>query len=299
MNKKVATIISLMLFVLLPSTSFALVQDTSNVGFIPANIWYSDTPNTQGEKVRIYTVVFNPYQKELKGNVSFYDGEMLLGKKDFVVPTIGTKEVYVEWTVTLGTHKIFARINNLKYLVSKGAYEDITVKEDTSETSAYTVYKPILPSVSDIKDKVEVAKDTVKVPVNNLQQKILESTPDYVSKPIVSTSNFFENWRNAQISVIESKKADVVAELNLITKENTEAEVSSDTTNKSLTQEDATSPQKIGKDFKSSLLTPLKYVELFFITLLSYIIGYKLIFYATLVVIFALFVRLLWGKIFK
>jgi len=301
MNKKII-FLSLILSILFTSQNVsAATIDNSNVGFVPSNIWYSNDPDTEGEKVRIYTVVFNPYQKEFSGEVSFYDGEILLGKKTFTISSIGTKDVYIDWTVSLGTHKIFAKITNAKYLISKGVYEQVNAEESTSDTSSYTVYKKILPNISDVKDNVTKTVNDIKNPVNNLEQKILESTPDYVSKPIINSSNFLENWRGSQIEIIDTKKDAVKSEIDILQQENSKVEVlkeESDTNTDNNTDNKNTT-KSIGEEFKSSTTTPFKYVELFFLTILSFIIGNKIIFYATLVLIFALFIKILWRKIFK
>ncbi|MDQ3075652.1 MAG: hypothetical protein M3Q34_00800 [bacterium] len=298
MNKKILAIFILLIFTLLPYQSYAATEDTSNVGFIPANIWYSDTPDTEGEDVRIYTVVFNPYQKELSGTVSFYDNEVLLGKKDFAVPGVGIKDVYVEWTVTLGAHKIFAKINDTKYLVSKGVYEPVTLKENTSETSSYTVYKKILPKIEDIKQDVNKAVDDIRTPVNNFQQKILESTPDYVSKPIITSTNFLENWRGVQNDAVELRKTSIVAELEALKKESSKEEFLKEE-GEVEEAEVVTETKGIGEKFKESSSQPFKYVELFFFTLISFIVGNKFVFYCVLIIIVATFIRLLWRMIFK
>lgn len=271
----------------------------SNAGFVPANIWYSQDSFGEGDKIKIYTVIFNPDKRELSGVVSFYDDTVLLGKKDFVIPTVGIKDVYIDWTVNLGPHKIFAKITDTKYLVSKGAYEPVVAKENTSEISSYTTYKKIIPDISDIKDKVEQVRENVKVPINSLQEKVLASTPNFVAKPIISSVNFLENWREGQNSVIETKKEKLKSEIEIVKKENDQAEVLKEENDIPSDTEENDKPKSIGKDFRSSTSTPFKYVELFFLKILSFITNTKVVFYGTLVIILAIFIRILWRKIFK
>lgn len=301
MSDKLKVFLILLVVVFIPILSFA-ETNTSNVGFLPSNIWYSDEPDTEGEKIRIYTVVFNPYQKEFSGKVLFYDNDVLLGKKDFTVPSIGTKEVYIDWTVNLGTHKIFAKIADTKYLVSKGTYEPVNLKEDTSDISSYTVYKKVLPKLSDIKENINTAVDESSNAVEKIEGKILSNTPEYVSKPIISTSNFLEEWRTTQAEVVLAKKISTASQIDAIEKSNSEAtflkEEPTTTANTENLPKEETGKKKLGQEFKTSTFTPFKYIELFFLTLLSYIVGIKIIFYGTLVIILALFIRLIWKRFF-
>ena len=58
-----------------------ILAQSSNTGFVPGNIWYSKDPFEEGDKVKIYTFIFNPDSRELSGTVIFFDKTVLLGKK--------------------------------------------------------------------------------------------------------------------------------------------------------------------------------------------------------------------------
>ena len=70
--------------------------EIANVGFIPDNIWYSKDPFFEGDKIKIYTLIFNPDGRELSGTVSFFDKTILLGKKDFRVSGNGVKDISID-----------------------------------------------------------------------------------------------------------------------------------------------------------------------------------------------------------
>src|ERR1035437_2096929 len=102
MFKKYILILSFLILILFPL--YKISAQTSNVGFIPANIWYSKDPFEEGDKIKIYTLVFNPDSRELSGTVLFFDDTVFLGKQDFVVPAKGVKTISIDWTVIAGDH---------------------------------------------------------------------------------------------------------------------------------------------------------------------------------------------------
>ena len=94
MNLKKAGIVLFLIFSLLPIQK--IFAQSSNTGFVQANIWYSKDPFEEGDKVKIYTFIFNPDTRELSGTVIFFDNTVMLGKKDFIVSLI-LKETNEIW----------------------------------------------------------------------------------------------------------------------------------------------------------------------------------------------------------
>src|SRR5438552_250675 len=105
--------ILVLLFFLMPVGALA----QSNAGFIPSNIWYSKDPFEEGDKIKIYTLIFNPDSRQLSGTVSFFDQDNLLGKKTFTVTAKGVKDIAIDWMATVGSHKIYAKIESAQFLV--------------------------------------------------------------------------------------------------------------------------------------------------------------------------------------
>jgi hypothetical protein len=279
-----------------PSAIFAETED-GQAGFIPSNIWYSNPPDTVGEKIKIYTVIFNPYPSELSGSVSFYDGEVLLGKKTFSISTTGTKDISVDWVVTLGTHKIFAKIEHAKYLKSKGVYEQVAIKENTSETSSYTVYKKILPDVEDVKQNLQSTVESIKTPVSNIGEKIADHTPAYIAEPVATSTNVLENWRKGESDLLDMKKEEVIAEINAAEQPSITPTFLKEAEDSSSAEDAPTKPKE--KTSLSSISTPFAYAKLFFFTLLSYVFTYTIVFYGVLLFLVFIILRFIYRKILR
>ncbi len=82
-----------------------------NAGFVQGNIWYSKTPFFAGDKIRIYTIIFNGSTEDLTGSVEFLDNGVPIGKSSFAISGGGrVRDVWVDWTAKDGKHTITARI---------------------------------------------------------------------------------------------------------------------------------------------------------------------------------------------
>ena len=262
---------SVILFVILFLLPILKTQaQSSNAGFVPGNIWYSKDPFEEGDKINIYTLVFNPDQRELLGTVTFFDNTTFLGKKDFSIAAKGVKDIFISWTVTTGDHIIFAKIENARFLVSKDTYEDVYLAQNETEKSTRTVSKKII--VSNIDSKVTTDNSP------NLIQKITDTaqniTPDYISAPVNNTVGVLDKLRDNTGKMAEANKTLVNNEIKKI---------------------DAT---KNTKTTNNAFLKPFKYVEFFFLTLISFIFNNKIVFYGILILIIFLILRYIWRKIF-
>ncbi len=82
-----------------------------NAGFVQGNIWYSKTPFFAGDRIRIYTIIFNGSTEDLVGSVEFLDNGTPIGKSLFSILDGGrVRDVWVDWTAKDGKHTITARI---------------------------------------------------------------------------------------------------------------------------------------------------------------------------------------------
>ncbi len=259
---------------------------SSNVGFVSGNIWYSKDPFEEGDKIKIYTLIFNPDKRELSGTVVFFDKTVFLGKKDFIVPAGGVRDIFVNWTVTVGDHKIFGNIQESKFLVSKGVYEDVYLSSSETEKSERTVSKKIIPeipkpsSTADIGD-IENKDGGVSGTIQSIQETIKEGTPDFIAKPILATVNAVDGFRTNIGTLSNNKRDEVKVEIEAFSDNKNNTKILSDS-----------------KINSNKLLKPFKYVELFFFGLSSFIFNNKFIFYGILVVILFFMVRFIWRKIF-
>jgi hypothetical protein len=241
------------------------LAQSSNAGFVPGNIWYSIDPFEEGDKVKIYTVLFNPDPREFSGTVIFFDKATFLGKKDFAIAGRGVKDISIDWVATLGDHTIFAKIENAKFLISPNKYENVYLSGNQTEESKRTVNKKI---------STKTNTDSV-ITIPSISKVISDGTPDIISKPIIATTDSIENLRE---------------NIGLSSKQNIEK----------TKQEIHPVPDKSGKKITepSNLVKPFKYIKLFSLYLISFIFNNKIIFYGIFVLIVFLFLRFLWRKIF-
>ena len=268
--KKIGTILFL-IFSLLPIQKI-FAQD-SNTGFVSGNIWYSQDPFEEEDKIKIYTFIFNPDSRELSGTVIFFDKTVLLGKKEFTLPAKTANDISIDWTVTVGDHTIFAKIENAKFLVSKGKYEEVYLAENETEKNSRTVSKKIIS-----KENPEVNSETnTGTTVSDIKKIIEEKTPNFIAEPIVSTVSTLEEFRINTNIASDNKKEEIKSEIKILDAKKTTSKENTKT---------------------NPLLKPLKYVEVFLLTIFSLILNNKILFYGFLIVIVFFILRFIWKKIF-
>ena len=272
MTFKKIGIILFLIFSLLPIQKI-FAQD-SNIGFVSGNIWYSQDPFEEGDKIKIYTFIFNPDNRELFGTVIFFDKTILLGKKDFTIPAKTANDISIDWTVTVGDHIIFAKIENAKFLVSKGKYEEVYLAENETEKSSRTVSKKITSKSENSNINSETTAGTT---VSDIKKIIEEKTPTFIAEPIVSTVSTLEEFRINTNIASDNKKEEIKNEIKAL---------------------DA--PQNASKENVKAnpLLKPFKYVEVFLLSVFSFILNNTILFYGLLVIIIFFILRFIWKKIF-
>lgn len=116
-----------------------------NAGFIQGNIWYSQDSFSEGDKVRIYSAIFNNSGSDLMGAVEFYDKETKIGSSNFSAINGRLVEVWTDWTATAGAHEIFAKIVNAKISKVGGGFEDVELPSLTTAKSAKSALPKPLP----------------------------------------------------------------------------------------------------------------------------------------------------------
>lgn len=130
-----ANIVLYIIFFILGSASFVEAADApvKNAGFVPANIWYSKDPFFDGEKIRIYTIIFNGSSYDLEGTVEFLDSGILIGKTTFSLSGGSrVRDVWIDWKATAGKHTVTARIINTTGSIAGGKKAPIII--DNAET---------------------------------------------------------------------------------------------------------------------------------------------------------------------
>lgn len=111
----------LLLFLAGTFSVHAVEAPIKNAGFVPANIWYSKEPFFEGDKIRIYTVIFNGSTEDIVGAVEFLDNGALISATDFSLASGGrVRDVWVDWVAESGKHVITARITEVSVIKEGG-----------------------------------------------------------------------------------------------------------------------------------------------------------------------------------
>ncbi len=273
MSLKKFGIILFLIFSLLPVQK--IFAQNANTGFVPANIWYSKDPFEEGDKIKIYTLIFNPDTRQLSGTVNFFDNTVLLGKKDFTVAANATNAVSVSWTVTAGDHSIFGEIENAKFLVSAGNYQAVSLTENQTQKSSRTVSKKIVPGTTDANSVSQIGNNISSL-VSDVKS-IAEKTPSSITEPITSAVNTLEEFRTNTNIASDNKQGEIKNEIKALDNAKTPAN-------------STTAP--------SSLLKPFKYVELFFFSVASFILNNKVLFYGIIILAVFFILRFIWNIVF-
>mgnify|MGYP001567629559 CR=1 FL=1 len=273
--------IGIILFLILFLTPFYLTfAQTSNAGFIPGNIWYSKDPFEEGDKIKIYTLIYNPDSRQLSGTVFFFDKTIFLGSKSFTVAGKGIQDVSIDWTATIGDHTIFGQIQDAKFLTANNIYQNASLSETKTSESKRSVSKKI--TLNTIGENISDSNT-----VSNIQNFVKENTPEVVSKTIDTTVSSVEEFREKIGTFSENKKEEVKKEIKII-------EDSKITQNSDATKKDT----EINPINQNTFLKPFKYAELFALTVFSAVFNNKYIFYGLIVLIIFFVIRYIIRKIF-
>lgn len=165
-------------------------ESLSNVGIIKSGIWYSKDPFFTGDKVRIYTLVFNGSSYDLLGDVVFDDNGKVICTTGFTATSGRTQEVWCDWTAVSGAHKISAKITNSKLAPIGGVPYAITLENNVSGISERNVTTaPKLPEqlkekTSDsllLKDDASTTDNVITKNLDVVKDTVLRILPNNIS----------------------------------------------------------------------------------------------------------------------
>ncbi|HAQ02743.1 TPA: hypothetical protein DEP30_03150 [Candidatus Nomurabacteria bacterium] len=255
----------------------------TTTGFIPGQIWYSKDSFIEGDTVSIHTAIWNNGPSSLSAKVEFYDKNVILGSRDIVVPANSLKDVSVSWKVTSGDHSISARIASSS-ITTSGKKENITISNSTTETD-----KRFIPVVlNTVSGKPATSGDIVKSQLDKATSSLDSIVPESISTPVSDNVGAFDSFRADTLAKITETKLEAknkIAELNSVdTKAPSKVNGKVVSTPKSVGVVDATEK-------------PITYLKLIFLSILSFIFGSKLVFYAIIVFLIFLLVRFIYRKI--
>lgn len=266
--KKYFFILMISFSILLTSTAFAEV----NNGFILDQIWYSDNSPKEGDLINIYTAVWNGNDSSLSVKVEFYDKNVILGTREFVVPAQKLQETSVSWKVTSGDHSISAKIISSTLNTSNGKKESIIFDDNTTK-----IDKKFIPVVvKKEEDRVSTSNDLVKDELEKVGGKIEEILPPSVNEKVSVGMNFIETFREGTLSeIIESTNE---TENKISQLKNPQIGAYSDGT-------------------ESATERPIAQVKLFFLKILKVIFSNKFIFYGLIILFIFYILRGIYRKI--
>ncbi len=287
----------LFFLIFLPLSAIAqITQNGFEVGIIPGNIWYSPTKFFAGDKIKIYTAIFNNSGLDISGTVIFSDNSQEIGKKDFFLSADEKiKAIFVEWTAQAGNRNISVRLTNLNKIID-GEKKYIQLEDQQIAKANITIdYDNDQDGVGDLIDedddndgiKDDVEKDNNLDPQKNegevlkeeFLSKILNNNIVSTSSPLIKQTLLLANKVN---SYAEKQKI----KLEKIRKEKFYPKPVS-TTKTSLHSASSTESKILKKRF---LLGPTidKYLNKLYYFILSFtifVLSHKLVLYFLLVII--------------
>ena len=123
-RKRIIAPFLFILFILLPGLSLA---KEIQAGFPPQSIWVSKTTAVAGERIEIFTAVYNGNSAKLEGTVTFTVDDTRVGTRDFELAAGASGIVSIEWKAGAGEHKIAAAIENASATLSQQETAAVTV----------------------------------------------------------------------------------------------------------------------------------------------------------------------------
>ena len=262
--------------------SAAETKTPKNLGFIPSNIiWYSKDPFFAGDKIRIYSAIFNNSEYDISGTVEFYDNGNLIGKLDFALAGGGgMRDVWIDWIAAKGNHKISAKIVDGKISTIGGGNETFALENSQAGESERFVEEIPAPVVQ----QPVVQKD------ENSQNGILKSVSPKLIAVAESVIQNINAFADRQKEKLETKKEEIKKEIAAINSgevKNPEAggEIVKETEGNASSDEAI----KTGK--------PLKYVFLASLSAANFVLEHKILFYLVLFGILYLILKFLFKRL--
>lgn len=109
---------------------FAFASAISNAGFIPSPLWFSRDTFFAGETVRVYTIVYNGSEADIRGTVEFLNKDALIGAQEFSLARGGrSQDIWIDWKAIEGDYRISARITGARMTVVGGAEESVDLSQ--------------------------------------------------------------------------------------------------------------------------------------------------------------------------
>lgn len=263
----------------------------NTTGFIPGQIWYSKDSFVESETVKIYTAIWNNSASALSAKVEFYDKNVILGSRDVLIGASSLKEVSISWKVTSGDHLISAKIISPS-ISNGGKKESVTLSNSVTEVDKRFI--PIV--INTVEGKPATSSDIVKSQVEKVTSSVTDAIPDSISEPTMESMGALDDFRANTLKTISSAKIETQQELKELNK-NTDSNSKNINTNSSIEKSTKTPTVKPKTDVVDATEKPIAYLKLFFLSILSFIFGSKIIFYFVVFLVVFFVIRFVYNKI--
>lgn len=277
------------IFILFALPVFSAELPISNAGFVQSNIWYSKDPFYTGDKIRIYTVIFNGSAYDLTGAVEFLDNGTSLGKTNFSLSGSGrAQDLWIDWKATAGSHTITARLVNV---IADGPNGKQSVSLPSAETGKSERVVDLDPVAKEAQAKLEaqkVADSQAKTigKVNDALQTVNNTIPAPVKEAASSSMNAIEQFRIGEGYQVRLAKEAKQKEIAVIKADEAKALTAGVKTVRSQTDAMLNTAEK-----------PFAYVMLAILTALQYFLEWQIIFYGVSLYIIYRIIKWVVGRI--
>lgn len=261
----------LIVFIFFAIPAFAVGPAIDNAGFVQSNIWYSKDPFYAGDKIRIYTVIFNGSAYDLSGAVEFLDNGVLVGKADFALASGGrVRDLWVDWKAVEGKHTITARFANVISDGPNGKQPAVLGSAEAGKSEKVVELDPVAKAaqqkIEDAKAAEASARTSAKV--ENAIQTVSGVIPTPVKEGMESGKNTIEEFRIGEAYLLKLAKENKQKEIAVIKADEVKALTSQTKTVRSQTDAMLNTAEK-----------PFAYVLLALLTLAQYFFQWQIVFY--------------------
>lgn len=262
---------------------FAVGPAIDNAGFVQSNIWYSKDPFYVGDKIRVYTVIFNGSAYDLSGAVEFLDNGVLIGKADFALASGGrVRDLWVDWKALEGKHTITARFANVISDGPNGKQPAVLGSAEAGKSERVVELDPVvkaaLAKIEDAKSAEASARTNAKV--ENVIQSVSGAIPTPVKEGVESGKNTIEEFRIGEAYQLKLAKENKQNEIAKIKEDEIKALTSSTKSVRSQTDAMLNTAEK-----------PFAYVLLALLTIGQYIFQWQILFYGILLYVMYRLIR--------
>ncbi len=269
-------------------------------GFVDDPIWlYPENPK-EGEMVTLTALFRNAESKSLSGVVSFYDADVLLGKKTITIPAGGFVPATLTFRVGAGVHTFSATVTSLSEKLGTGESVPFAIPLETAELSKFTIGRSIgdqltakvtsgitnekttdEKSIDTKNPKLDAQSASILEQVEKVETTVLDAIPDSVEKDIASTFSGVDAWRD--------EKGQTITEARDAAKRLVDAQ----------TKESSADTKKLGTPSASHKYvdSPIAYVKYFFLALFSFVFMTKAVFYLLGTILAYIVIRFVYRKI--